>query len=36
IRRFGLRTGNIITGQIRPPKESERYFVAFARGSHQL
>ncbi len=27
IRRFGLRTGNIITGQIRPPKESERYFA---------
>ncbi len=27
IRRFGLRNGNIITGQIRPPKESERYFA---------
>jgi transcription termination factor Rho len=27
IRRFGLRTGNVITGQIRPPKESERYFA---------
>jgi len=27
IRRFGLRTGQIISGQIRPPKESERYFA---------
>ncbi len=27
IRRFGLRTGQIIVGQIRPPKESERYFA---------
>ena len=27
IRRFGLKTGNVITGQIRPPKESERYFA---------
>lgn len=27
IRRFGLRTGDIIDGQIRPPKESERYFA---------
>ena len=27
IRRFGLRTGNIVAGQIRPPKESERYFA---------
>jgi len=26
IRRFGLRTGDRIWGQIRPPKESERYF----------
>ena len=26
IRRFGLRTGDMITGQIRPPKESEKYF----------
>ncbi|MEK7732273.1 MAG: Rho termination factor N-terminal domain-containing protein, partial [Planctomycetota bacterium] len=25
IRRFGLRTGHIVAGQIRPPKESERY-----------
>ncbi|MCU0723523.1 MAG: transcription termination factor Rho [Planctomycetes bacterium] len=27
IRRFGMRTGNTISGQIRPPKESERYFA---------
>ncbi len=27
IRRFGLRTGHIICGQIRPPKESEKYFA---------
>jgi transcription termination factor Rho len=27
IRRFGLRTGMNIAGQIRPPKESERYFA---------
>ncbi len=27
IRRFNLRTGDVITGQIRPPKESERYFA---------
>ncbi len=27
IRRFGLRTGVIVSGQIRPPKESERYFA---------
>ncbi len=26
IRRFGLRTGDRVWGQIRPPKESERYF----------
>ncbi len=26
IRRFGLRTGDRIWGQVRPPKESERYF----------
>ncbi|NJN19843.1 MAG: transcription termination factor Rho, partial [Oscillochloris sp.] len=25
IRRFGLRTGDIIAGQVRPPRESERY-----------
>ena len=27
IRRFNLRTGDTITGQIRPPKEGERYFA---------
>ncbi len=27
IRRFGLRTGATVAGQIRPPKESERYFA---------
>jgi len=27
IRRFGLRTGAIVSGQIRPPKEGERYFA---------
>ena len=27
IRRFGIRTGNIVSGQIRPPKENERYFA---------
>lgn len=27
IRRFNLRTGDIVAGQIRPPKDSERYFA---------
>ena len=27
IRRFNLRTGDIVSGQIRPPKEGERYFA---------
>src|SRR5690349_12685579 len=27
IRRFGLRTGSTVSGQIRPPKENERYFA---------
>lgn len=27
IRRFGLRTGDTISGKIRPPKEGERYFA---------
>jgi transcription termination factor Rho len=26
IRRFGLRTGDKISGQVRPPKENEKYF----------
>ena len=27
IRRFALRTGDVVSGQIRPPKEGERYFA---------
>jgi transcription termination factor Rho len=27
IRRFNLRTGDVVSGQIRPPKEGERYFA---------
>jgi transcription termination factor Rho len=27
IRRFGLKKGDSVTGQIRPPKDSERYFA---------
>ena len=27
IRRFGLRTGDTVSGQIRPPKDSEKYFA---------
>ncbi|MBI2083455.1 MAG: transcription termination factor Rho [Deltaproteobacteria bacterium] len=27
IRKFALRTGDTVTGQIRPPKDSERYFA---------
>lgn len=27
IRRFNLRTGDTVSGQIRPPKDSERYFA---------
>jgi transcription termination factor Rho len=27
IRRFSLRTGDMLSGKIRPPKESERYFA---------
>lgn len=27
IRRFGLRTGDTVEGQIRPPKDGERYFA---------
>ncbi|HLY29815.1 MAG TPA: transcription termination factor Rho [Ktedonobacterales bacterium] len=26
IRRFGLRTGDMVSGQVRPPKENEKYF----------
>jgi len=27
IRRFNLRTGDTVSGQIRPPKDTERYFA---------
>ncbi len=27
IRRFGLRTGDTVSGRVRPPKEDERYFA---------
>ena len=27
IRRFNLRTGDVVSGQIRPPKDGERYFA---------
>ncbi|MCA9774878.1 MAG: Rho termination factor N-terminal domain-containing protein, partial [Myxococcales bacterium] len=27
IRRFNLRTGDTVSGQVRPPKDSERYFA---------
>ncbi|MGH7143655.1 MAG: transcription termination factor Rho [Planctomycetota bacterium] len=27
IRRFGLKTGHVVSGQIRPPKDNERYFA---------
>ena len=36
IRRFGLRTGSVVAGQIRPPKENERYFALLARRGDQL
>jgi transcription termination factor Rho len=26
IRRFGLRTGDLVTGQVRPPKDNEKYY----------
>ena len=26
IRRFGLRTGDLVVGQVRPPKETEKYY----------
>ncbi len=32
IRRFSLRTGDTISGKIRPPKESERYFALLKVG----
>jgi len=27
IRRFGIKSGNVVAGQIRPPKDNERYFA---------
>ncbi len=33
VRRFGLRTGDIVEGEIRAPKESERYFALLQVGS---
>ena len=33
IRRFGLRTGDIVEGEIRAPKDSERYFALLKVGS---
>ncbi len=27
IRRFGLKSGHVVSGQIRPPKDNERYFA---------
>ncbi len=32
IRRFNLRTGDYVTGKIRPPKEGERYFALLKVG----
>lgn len=33
IRRFGLRTGDTISGKIRPPKDGERYFALLKVGT---
>lgn len=33
VRRFGLRTGDIVKGDIRAPKDSERYFALLKVGS---
>ena len=30
IRRFGLRTGDMVTGQVRPPKDTEKYLACCA------
>jgi len=35
IRRFGLRNGMSVAGQIRPPKETERDFALLRRGGDQ-
>ncbi len=36
IRRFNLRTGDTISGKIRPPKEGERYFALLKVDDDQL
>ena len=36
IRRFSLRTGDTVLGQIRPPKEGERYFALLKVNSINL
>ena len=36
IRRFNLRTGDVVFGQIRPPKEGERYFALLEGRDDQL
>ena len=36
IRRFGLRSGNVVSGQIRPPKDSEKYFALLRSRGHKL
>ena len=36
IRRFALRTGDTVEGQIRSPKEGERYFALLKVNQHQL
>jgi len=33
VRRFGLRTGDVVEGEIRAPKESERYFALLRVGT---
>ena len=33
IRRFDLRNGDKVTGKVRPPKETERYYGLTTRGS---
>ncbi len=32
VRRFNLRTGDVVSGQIRPPKDGERYFALLKVG----
>ena len=36
VRRFGLRTGDTVEGQIRAPKDGERYFALLKVNTHQL